>query len=195
MNIFIDCGTHRFEGFSQFRDKHNIYGSWKSYCFEADPHTYASSKEIYENLKSSGLNIDHRNLAISSVNGEVRFNSSETESQGSNILEAPPQWDFAWDHGFNYRKEEIVVECFDFSEFLNDVVSDSDFVVVKMNIEGAEFDVIESIINTGAYKLLNEFHCWYHERFFDDVVGYHARRRRYDNFFNSLENFSYSSYS
>jgi hypothetical protein len=56
-------------------------------------------------------------------------------------------------------------------------------------------DVIESIINTGAYKLLNEFHCWYHERFFDDVVGYHTRRRRYDNFFNSLENFSYSSYS
>ena len=48
--IFIDCGTHLFQGFEQFVSKYNIDKSWECHSFEANPITFEKSKLKYDLL-------------------------------------------------------------------------------------------------------------------------------------------------
>ncbi|KAI3742768.1 hypothetical protein L1987_60463 [Smallanthus sonchifolius] len=49
-----------------------------------------------------------------------------------------------------------VVQGFDFAEWLKNTVSEKDFVVVKMDVEGSEFDLIPWLVETGAICLIDE---------------------------------------
>ncbi|KAF3794421.1 hypothetical protein EJ110_NYTH02362 [Nymphaea thermarum] len=53
-------------------------------------------------------------------------------------------------------KEVMKVQGFDFAEWLMGTVSEGDFVVMKMDVEGAEFDLIPRLIETGAICLIDE---------------------------------------
>jgi FkbM family methyltransferase len=45
---------------------------------------------------------------------------------------------------------------FDFAEWLKNTVSEKDFVVMKMDVEGTEFDLIPRLFETGAICLIDE---------------------------------------
>ncbi|KAJ0978342.1 hypothetical protein J5N97_013816 [Dioscorea zingiberensis] len=48
------------------------------------------------------------------------------------------------------------IHGFDFAEWLKITVSEKDFVVVKMDIEGTEFDIVPRLFETGAICLIDE---------------------------------------
>lgn len=48
------------------------------------------------------------------------------------------------------------IEGFDFAEWLMTTVSKKDFVVLKMDVEGSEFHLISSLVETGAIGLIDE---------------------------------------
>lgn len=48
------------------------------------------------------------------------------------------------------------IQGFDFAEWLKDTVTEQDFVVMKMDVEGTEFDLIPRLIETGAICLVDE---------------------------------------
>ncbi|CAN4122782.1 unnamed protein product [Withania somnifera] len=52
--------------------------------------------------------------------------------------------------------EVDVIQGFDFAEWLKSAVSDKDYVVMKMDVEGTEFDLIPRLIETGAICLIDE---------------------------------------
>ncbi|CAN4092815.1 unnamed protein product [Withania somnifera] len=52
--------------------------------------------------------------------------------------------------------EVDVIQGFDFAEWLKSAVSDKDYVVMKMDVEGTEFDLIPRLIDTGAICLIDE---------------------------------------
>ncbi|KAC9333161.1 hypothetical protein R6Q59_027177 [Mikania micrantha] len=49
-----------------------------------------------------------------------------------------------------------VIQGFDFANWLKNTVSEKDFVVMKMDVEGTEFDLIPRLIETGAICLIDE---------------------------------------
>ena len=55
---------------------------------------------------------------------------------------------------FNGEVNEI--EGFDFAEWLKSTVTEKDFVVMKMDVEGTEFDLIPRLFETGAICLIDE---------------------------------------
>jgi hypothetical protein len=55
---------------------------------------------------------------------------------------------------FNGEVNEI--EGFDFAEWLKNTVTEKDFVVMKMDVEGTEFDLIPRLFETGAICLIDE---------------------------------------
>jgi FkbM family methyltransferase len=188
MKIFIDCGTHLFQGFQQFAEKYGIDGEWKCFCFEANPFTYNRSQDKYKELLESGYNITHFNKAVYATEGSIKVNCSRDDggpyadghfSQGSNILSDPPDYDVTYHCGFTYQEEEVTVDTVDFSKFLSDTVTADDFVVVKMDIEGAEFEVLPSMIEDESYKLINDFYCEFHERFFEPKSKYKQLKEQY----------------
>ncbi|RVW63800.1 hypothetical protein CK203_053723 [Vitis vinifera] len=48
------------------------------------------------------------------------------------------------------------IEGFDFANWLKNSVSERDFVVMKMDVEGTEFDLIPRLFETGAICLIDE---------------------------------------
>ncbi|KAE8696495.1 CASP-like protein [Hibiscus syriacus] len=48
------------------------------------------------------------------------------------------------------------IQGFDFAEWLKNTVTESDFVVMKMDVEGTEFDLIPRLFETGAICLIDE---------------------------------------
>ncbi|KAI3788657.1 hypothetical protein L2E82_01429 [Cichorium intybus] len=49
-----------------------------------------------------------------------------------------------------------VIQGFDFANWLKNTVTEKDFVVMKMDVEGTEFDLIPKLIETGAICLIDE---------------------------------------
>ena len=196
--LFIDCGTHLFQGFEEFSRLYNIDESWECHSFEANPITFEKSQLKYSFL-SKKFNIQHYNKAVASYDGEVKINCQNVKgnvdgctgftSQGSNILsdEILPKRVFdrprdkSWE--FEYKEEETFVKAVNFSKFLNKTANKDDYVVVKMDIEGAEYDVLDDLIKSKSYKLINKLHCEFHSRFFENKSDYDAREIKYINFF------------
>jgi FkbM family methyltransferase len=52
--------------------------------------------------------------------------------------------------------------CIDFSKYLMKNFSNKDYIIVKLDIEGAEYDVMQSLIETKAISLINELYVEYH---------------------------------
>ena len=174
---FFDCGTHCFQGFTEFVKTHNIDSTWNCVCFEPNPHTYNDSKPICSQLISDGYNIQHLNQAVSNKSELVRMNCAKDGSnftyQGSNILIDPPLVDIWYGAKFEYEQSNnTIIQAIDFSEFLLNCCNQTDFVLIKMDIEGSEFDVLDKLLETNAYKLINELYVEFHERFFPEMQPY-----------------------
>lgn len=173
MKYFIDCGTHFFQGLKQFSNLYSFDKNWKIYSFEANPYTFMESKKfLTEGLEN--LNITHNNLAVSTKNDKIIINCDCNENsatgQGSNILLNPPSKDIVHTHTFTWKEE--TVNSFDLSEFIMSL-EDVDRLVIKLDIEGSEFDVLKKIINDGSYKKINDIYVEFHERFFlEDIEKY-----------------------
>lgn len=180
MNKFFDGGTHFFQGFHQFVQSHNIDSKWKCWCFEANPTTFEESKAA----KPEGFNINHQLAALSDKDGLVevncvRENNGHFTSQGSNILAEKPSSDGPYGMRFVYEKDRKLVTSVRFSSLLKDTVKRSDFVLVKLDIEGAEFAVMDDLIATNAIMLIDELYVEFHERFFPDINHYATKKEEY----------------
>ena len=77
------------------------------------------------------------------------------------------------DDGVRYE-----VEAIDFSKWLSENIKPDDYVVMKMDIEGAEYDVLERMIRDETYKLIDKYYVEFHEWCFADTKTYESRKKR-----------------
>ncbi len=61
------------------------------------------------------------------------------------------------------------IQCFDFSKWLTDNFTKDDEIYLKMDIEGAEFEILKKMINDGSIRLITwlavEFHDFIYKEF------------------------------
>ena len=57
---------------------------------------------------------------------------------------------------------KITVPCFDFSTWLKNNVKQEDYVLCKIDIEGAEFEVLKKCIMDDTLKLINQIDIEFH---------------------------------
>ncbi|XP_015897667.3 uncharacterized protein LOC107431288 [Ziziphus jujuba] len=58
--------------------------------------------------------------------------------------------------GGSFDGEVDEIQGFDFADWLKNTVTEKDFVVMKMDVEGTEFDLIPRLFETGAICLIDE---------------------------------------
>jgi FkbM family methyltransferase len=56
----------------------------------------------------------------------------------------------------------IQVECLDFSRWLQENIQPADSVTLKLDIEGAEYDVLWKLLNEGTIRLIHTLHVEFH---------------------------------
>ena len=147
MKYFIDCGAHLGE--SIVRAKEEFGEDITIISFEPIPYFANEMSKIYKNDK----NILIQNSLVWIENGTKKFYISPIFTDGSSIYS---------DMNCGELKEDLYIEvpCFDFSEWIGKTFSQNDYLIVKLDIEGAEYEVIQHIIDRKIkiHQLLIEFH-------------------------------------
>lgn len=145
MTAFVDCGAFRGKALNWARKR---YGDkCKLYAFECNPHI----------PHSYGNDVKTIEKAVWVSDGNLRFymNTMKPTIEGHSVYKNKTTGNLDKEH-------PVVVPCIDFSKWLLSTFKENDDVIVKMNIEGAEYDVLEKCIETGAIKIIKTLFIQWH---------------------------------
>ena len=173
-NVFLDCGACQGDTIEMFFHNGVIPGrksmtpefkiafnydpsTFKVFAFEANPqHSSALSK-----LESQFPNLTvFKETALWTENGTLDlFMSSTNDStdahQSASLLKGHPD-----EKGKGSKL--VSVPTIDFSRWIYDNIETTDFVLIKMNVEGAEYEVLRKMLNDQTFALLDRMWMFYH---------------------------------
>lgn len=138
MKILIDCGASNGSALTELDNK---YGSFeKIYAIEPNP-------ENARQIDTDDSRIVLLEAAISTTYGRFKLYLSE-RFDGSTLYPEKKSNRISVDRF-------VEVETIDFGDWLAKNVSRDDYVVCKMDVEGAEFDVLEHLLKTRLIGLID----------------------------------------
>lgn len=143
--IFIDLGAYNGDSIKYFMNLTNLPVApeqFEIYAFEPNP-------IFYDDL----INLPYNNIMMISPmaawteQGILEFAKDTTDTpMGSTVMKSKKH---LWENS-----EHIKVTAFDFAEWVEQF--ENDYVIVKMDIEGAEFPVLEKLHQTEKDKMIEE---------------------------------------
>ena len=175
-SLMVDLGAN----VGRFTSIFARYGC-KVHSFEPTDKTFQVLCKRFENKS----NVICHKKAASVKNDMVKFYHHELSnynpvywSDGNSLLSSKT----------NVNKDDYeIVECIDFSEFIFSITQSQNVDLVKMDVEGAEIDIINHLIDTNAIDKINYLICEVHDRKNDTLVpGTKGLKQRVKN--NNLEN-------
>lgn len=151
MNVFIDLGCYDGDTIEEFKNWRKLAfpdkEDWIIYAFDPNPKWI----DKWETMKDGKTFFNLKAAWIENTEMDFAVDSSDTPL-GSTLM---PGKHKIWD-----KSKKITVQAFDFSEWVKQFKDD--YIVVKMDTEGAEFPILDKMIKDGTItipdKLLVEFH-------------------------------------
>lgn len=151
---FIDLGAYQADTIKEFNNWIQLYdkpGEYDIYAFEPNP--------VLENqniINAKKNNYIFKPWAAWTHDGHILLAVDGTKTpMGSTVM---PSKSAIWD-----RFPHVQVKCFNFSQWLAAKFSEGDEVIVKMDIEGAEFPILEQMLKEDTIRipsyLFVEFHA------------------------------------
>lgn len=169
--VYIDLGCYDGETIREFLTTHKGQG-WEVYGFDPNYHMLEQWQQIQEEFPKENITFD--NAIAYNQDGIMQFTiRPDIHVMGSTAM--PEKVGFG-------EGEMIEGHCFDFSAWLKTLERKGVYkkIVVKMDIEGAEFPVIEKMIEDKTIhipdKLLVE---WHDERMSGSFTGRKVQIMRY----------------
>lgn len=135
--IFIDCGANDGCSLRMFSKVFEDYKEFSVYSFEC-------SDEFYGKMVPSGNGIGFKEFhplkkAVWISDGKKKYNGWQLENTSET------------DDGGG-------IEAIDISQFILDNFSKDDYIIFKIDIEGAEYRVIDKMFRDGTLSYINEFY-------------------------------------
>jgi FkbM family methyltransferase len=165
--IFIDAGANSGDTIDVFRNNKmfRVYdpNEFDIYAIEINP-----KHKLPEKYKDDDKVIVMEK-AVWVEEGEIDFKSTGDDNahrdQGSSII--PDKKDVRYKYDV-IRK----TPCFDFAQWVIDTFNKDDYILLKMDIEGAEFKVLEHMMEMNMFDYFNGICCEFHDvgRAFDKPV-------------------------
>ncbi|WP_405999417.1 FkbM family methyltransferase [Streptomyces sp. NBC_00829] len=156
--VFIDCGTNLGIVLNRFIDElpdHDFY------AFEPNKDLHPSiRREVARAAHSPHVEISRS--AVWTHDGTIDLflghHESSTVMPGKRV---PPMYDQQIDYS-----APVAVPATDFSAWIRRTVTPHDHVVVKMDIEGAEYPVLNKLLADGTLSLISVLYIeWHYDRF------------------------------
>ena len=166
--IFLDLGANIGQGytwFSKFFKGENIDFE----LFEPNPYCYKKLKN-YLDIKNKSIIL--HNLGVSTKSGKVKFYGLKEEgdmySLSGSIIK---------DHNsIHYKTKEenaIEIETINLGELIIKKSKTYDKLIIKMDIEGAEVEILEKLISTKIANLIDVLYVEFHSQY--QVKSEHSR--------------------
>jgi FkbM family methyltransferase len=181
--IFLDCGTNLGDGLLHFNKKYNFGPDWEIYLFEPNPYL---KDFILEKIvsKNPAIPMHFLNRAVCGKDSpeKVTFNLQKIPEYenpvggGSTLMSENDGLLSGETSGY----ESVEVETIRLSHFLfhlmqNHIKQENGMsvflkgecmVVIKLDIEGTEYEVMQDLLDTGAAWAITDLHVEFHGRRF-----------------------------
>mgnify|MGYP003121799925 CR=1 FL=1 len=151
--IFIDCGAHKATSVRHFKNNYPHSQDYEMFSFEGNSN-YKSSFDEYPDV----------NLEIALIwkeDGAQTFYNSNSE--GSSMYESKGYRRGSGARWASSRVKEEKVKTIDLDRWIKENFSENDEIVLKLDIEGAEYEVLNHMIENGSIKYIDnlfiEWHC------------------------------------
>jgi FkbM family methyltransferase len=144
--VFVDCGAHLGETIAHF-ERTNIYQQhdWEMFSFEANPNLIEKiPKKPNLTIIDKAVWVD--DSGIDFFIGKSTASSSVIKEKSTGQLSTTP----------------TRVGSVDFGKWLTENFTSNDFVFVKLDIEGAEYDVLEKMLSDGSIELVDALYIEFH---------------------------------
>ena len=142
----IDCGGWRGDSVETLRRQ---FLPDHIYTFEANP----NFKKFYH-FKNHTL----INKAVWIYDGEIDFYLGGDYDMGSSVIQK------------DNTGKSIKVPCIDFSKWIIDNFKKEDEIILKMDIEGAEYKVLGKMIDDGSTDYINQFLVEIHHNKYPEIA-------------------------
>ena len=188
-NIFVDCGTHLCEGLDYFLKLYNMDETWEIHTFEPNPNLHASISHYIRN-NFPEWKITFHPFAVGAMNGPekvllgmqpdgpsgrltgggtsivnpVDFKDGETEGYKNVVVPATPLVEIIKSLTLKACEEDRSLASTENGNLTID--RNKCNIVLKLDIEGAEYAVLADLIETGIGFWLSHLHVEFHHRRF-----------------------------
>jgi len=144
-NVFIDIGAHNGNSVNFFKNNWEDYKKFEIHSFECNP--------IFKNTLNKIDGIWFHNLAAWIYNGVVDFYVGDELS--STLIKEK-------ETGNIDVKNPIQVECIDLSEWIVNNFDINDYIILKIDAEGAEYKILNKMIDDKSIRYINELYGEWH---------------------------------
>jgi FkbM family methyltransferase len=169
--VFIDCGMREGDAVAAFLGDREVGGGAYYNCLrprhDQDEFRFIGFESPdYAFMNDTRKRFGHKNLRLEEKivwthDGTVEFDS-DGESLDCRIYEvSKTAGQEPWRHP-NPSATVKQLECIDLAGYLMSNFTSGDYVIVKLDIEGAEYDVLKRLIDSGAIALIKELYVEYH---------------------------------
>lgn len=154
---FIDCGAHCGE--SVLRAKRQFGLDTHIISFEAVPELADSLSKLY----AEDDYVDVVNAAVWIKDDTIDINICPAFTDGSSILRTLND---------NHLAKTVKVPCVDISSWIKNSFSAEDYIILKLDIEGAEYSVLEKMYEDGTLSMVNELWGeWHYGHIVNNIHG------------------------
>ena len=171
MKVFIDLGSYTGDTILKAM---RVYPDFDRYIgFEPVPELYQKSKDMFE--KDSRV-VLHQ-LAISpnpkkSIKFFTSYRKEGVITSGSTMIKSKTTGQINADRFF-------YAESIDIAEYIKDNLSKEDHIVLKVDVEGMEYEVFDNLIETGIISYVNKIYCdWHYKKMGSNREKYKRRHKK-----------------
>lgn len=159
--LFLDLGSNMGQGYSWFKQYYK-YPNTKFELFEPNPYCCDELKKFPEvesgkvTLKNYGVGISSGTYSLygldSSEGGKLAQGGSIVKEHNSDLYEV-------------IEDNAIQIKIINFSKYLKNKADNYEKIIVKMDIEGAEVDLLEYLIKEGTIDYINILYVEFHSQY------------------------------
>ena len=143
--VFLDLGAHAGISVKKFREEYPNSDEYEIISFECNPRF----TEVLQNTDG----ITFHNKAVWIEDGTERFLFRTLAS--SSLIYGKTRGNLDFDN-------PILVESVDISKWIVENFSKDDYIIMKMDIEGAEYEVLPKMIEDGSIDYVNIVYAEFH---------------------------------
>jgi len=157
-HIFLDCGANNGCSVRKFKEERDPNNEYEYHSFEAN-------SAFLEDIKSAGAHCYHK--AVWVKDEDVTFYVVVVDKygrRGANKTGASTLNEEKNKLNLKNHKEvkPVTVEGIDFSSWVSKNFSKDDHIVLKMDIEGSEYEVLEKMIKDKSFEMIDELLIEFH---------------------------------
>ncbi len=163
--IYIDCGANTGQVLISFLDKNN---DLECHIFEPQPELENPLKQLIKDRADASITFYNKAVWIKNepLDFYLATEWGDNFKGGSTLLS---------NHNQNLSKVDfekpVQVNAIDFDEWFQDTIKPTkdDYIILKMDIEGAEYLVLEKMVQSKSISFVSELVIEFHHQMSEDV--------------------------